>query len=320
MTKRWSREMGVGLLLLVTIMGVQVVNSGFLATRNILDLLIQASPFAILACGMTIVVLLGEVDISIGSLGGTLAALMGIASSASHWGLSLPATIGVVCAAGAAVGALNGALVAYAGIPSIIATLALLTILKGVTQVMLGGVWVTDLPVTLRFLGTGSIGPIPVPILVASGTILVTATFLGATPFGRRVYAIGSNADAAHVRGLPIKPVKCGAFCLMGLLTAIAVLISAPQLSVIESGFGTGWELFVVTCVVVGGVSIQGGRGTLLGALLGVVLLSIIRTVLVFLKLGDQATYWERSIQGAFILGATLADRVGTRSRLKEAG
>lgn len=320
MKKGWGREAGVASVLAVTVLVVQMVNPGFLGARNVLDLLIQAAPFAILACGMTIVVLLGEVDISIGSMGGTLAALLGLASSATHWGWSVPLTVLFVCGAGTVLGLINGILVALLGVPSIIATLALLTILKGVTQVLLGGQWVTDLPPGIRKFGVGSLAGVPIPIIVALGVIGMTATALHWMPFGRRVYAVGSNKEGAVTRGLPVGKIKLVAFAAMGLLTALAVLVSASQLSVVESGFGAGWELFVVTCVVVGGVSIQGGRGRLWGALLGVLLLSIVRTVLVFLKLGDQATYWERSIQGAFILGATLADRFSSRKQPLEAG
>lgn len=305
------RELGVGLLLLVTIIVVQLVNSHFLTIQNARDLLIQAAPFAVIACGMTIVVLLGEIDISVGSLAGTLAAVLGLASTTAHWGLPVWASALLICALGSMIGVVNGALVAYAKIPSIIVSLAMLTILKGVTQALLQGSWVTNLPIDLRWFGTGAVAGIPVPVLFAAVIVLLTGVLLTSTPLGRRIYAIGSNPDAAVSRGLPTKKVVVFAFAFLGFLTAIAALISAPQLSVIESGFGNGWELFVVTCVVVGGVSIRGGQGSLYGALLGVLLLSIVRTVLIFLKLGDQATYWERSIQGAFILGAVLAERLG---------
>ena len=132
------------------------------------------------------------------------------------------------------------------------------------------------------------------------------------TPRGRRLYAIGSNPAAARTAGLPVARLKLFAFTLTGLLTAIATLVSAPQLSVIESGAGVGFELLVVTAVVVGGTSIRGGSGTITGAALAVLLLGIVRTVLLYVfrarGLGDSATYWERAIQGAFILAAVVFD------------
>ena len=147
--------------------------------------------------------------------------------------------------------------------------------------------------------------------------LVVVATWVVATktPLGLRVFASGGNPEAAAVRGLPVKSYRLAAFVVMGLLAAVATLISVPQLSIVESGVGTGWELFTITCVVVGGVSITGGRGTVLGVVLGVMLLGIVRTVLLFLKLGDQAVYWERSVQGAFIIAAVLADRFSGRKK-----
>ena len=134
--------------------------------------------------------------------------------------------------------------------------------------------------------------------------------FAHRTPLGRRLYAVGSNPDAARMAGLPITRVKLFAYTLTGLLTAVAALVSVPQLGVIESGVGVGFELLVVTAVVVGGTSIRGGAGTIAGTLIAVLLLGTVRTVLLFLKLGDAAVYWERAIQGAFILVAVLLDPI----------
>lgn len=314
-----KREAVLLIVLALTLASVQAVNRTFLTAANIKDLLVQISPFVILSCGMTFVILLGEIDISVGSIAGLLSALLGIFVSKSH--LGLPTGVGAVTivAAGAALGLVNGLLVASGRIPSIIVTLGMLTILRGVTEVLLGGKWITDLPSDIRVWGTGNLAGVPIPVVIAVVTVVVMLTLASQTPFGRRLYAVGSNAHAAEVRGLPSKKIRLAAFTLLGTLTGLATLVSVPQLSVVESGFGNGWELFVITCVVVGGVSVRGGRGTLTGAVIGVALLGIVRTVLVFAKLGDQAVYWERSIQGAFILVAVLADRFATRSRLSGA-
>jgi ribose/xylose/arabinose/galactoside ABC-type transport system permease subunit len=286
---------------------------------NVRDLLVQAAPFAIIACGMTFVVLLGEIDISVGSLVGVLSAVLGTASSASHWNWPPLASAALVCVVGSVVGALNGLLVAYARVPSIIVTLGMLTLLKGVTQLVLGGVWITDLPAAVREFGTGRVIGVPAPVLVAALIVAVSAVVAVSTPVGRRVYAAGSNREAAHTRGIDVRRLTLLAFTLTGLLTGIATLVSVTQLGVIDAGLGQGWELFVVTCVVVGGVSITGGKGSIVGAVLGVMLLGIVRTVLIFLKLDEQAVYWERSVQGGFILVAVLADRLGGRRAVREA-
>lgn len=307
------RETGVGLLLLLTVIVVQSVNPRFLGTGNVRDLLIQCAPFAIIACGMTFVIVLGEIDISVGSMVGVLATVLGSLSSPTHFHWPAFACACAVLAGGTLLGLVNGLLVAYGRVPSIIMTLGMLTILRGVNELLLGGNWITDLPSAVRQWGVGRLGPLPWSVLAASAVVALAWLAGDRTPWGRRVYAAGSNPSAAVARGLPVKRLKVSAFALLGFFTGLATLVSIPQLSVVESGIGLGWELFVVTCVVVGGVSISGGRGTILGVVLGVLLLGIVRTVLIFLRIGDQATYWERSIQGAFILAAVLVDRVGQR-------
>jgi rhamnose transport system permease protein len=317
---RGRREYGVLGLLLVTIAVVQCVNRGFLSAGNIRDMLEQCAPFAIMACGMTLVILTREIDISVGSMVGLLAAVAGIACAASRMGLPVWVAVLITCAAGTLLGLTNGVLVTYGKVPSIIVTLAMLIVLRGVTEMIMGGEWITDLPAGLRYLGTGSIAGIPVPVAVAMVVIALAIVLARETPLGRWIYAVGSNPTAAAMRGLPVLRVKLFVFALMGFLTAVATLVSVPRLSVIESGLGTGWELFVVTCVVVGGTSVSGGRGTIIGSVLGVLLLGIVRTVLIFLRLGDEATYWERAIQGVFILAAVLADRIAYRRSEREAG
>jgi ribose/xylose/arabinose/galactoside ABC-type transport system permease subunit len=216
----------------------------------------------------------------------------------------------LVLALGTCVGLINGVLVTIGRVPSIIVTLGMLTALRGITQLLVGSTWIQNLPPGVRFLGTGSIAGVPISVLTA---IIIAAAFVVVTlqtPLGRRIYAVGSNPRSARLSGISQTRIKLAVFGLTGLLTAIATLVSAPQLQVIDPGFGRNVELLVVTCVVVGGTSISGGRGTIAGSILGVLLLSIVSTVLIFLKLGPQATYWERAIHGAFILAAVLVDHL----------
>lgn len=264
---------------------------------------------------MTVVIMIREIDVSIGSSAAVIAAFLGLAISPTHMGLPLGVTVLLTLAVGAGLGAINGFVVGFFKVPSIIATLAALAILKGAALAMMGGKWVTDLTPEIRQLGTGSVVGIPIPILTATIVCMLTFFYLYATPQGLRIHALGSNPSALANRGISTCWITFFAFVGVGVATAVACLISVPQLSVVESGFGAGWELFIITCVVVGGVSVQGGKGTVVGVLLGVVLLGIIRTVLIYLKLGEQATYWERSIQGAFILGAALLDGIANQKK-----
>lgn len=290
---------------------VQFVNSSFLSAENIRDVLVQVAPFAIMGCGAAFVVILGEIDISIGSMAGLLAAVMGTAASESHWGLPIGVSIGLTLGLGVALGAVNGVLTVYGRVPSIIVTLGMLTGLRGVTELVLGGEWITDLPPGLRAVSIGEWGGVPIPVVIAACVVVFAWTVSRHTPLGLRAYAVGGNPHVADLCGIDRNAIKMVAFCGMGALTALAVLVSVPKLSVIESGIGTGWELFVVTCVVVGGVSIKGGKGALVGVLFAVLLLGTVRTALLYLKLGDSAVYWERAIHGALILFAVLVDLKG---------
>jgi ribose/xylose/arabinose/galactoside ABC-type transport system permease subunit len=302
------REIGVAGVLALTIVVAGAVNPALLTSRNITDMLVQCAPALIVACGLTFVIVVGEIDISVGSLLGLLGAVMGVLASPQRLGLPVGLSIVATLGVGAGVGLLNGLLVTLGRVPSIVVTLGMLTALRGVTELVMAGQWITDLPPGLRMLGTGAWLGAPLSIWAAAGCAILSLWLAHRTPMGRRFYAIGSNPGAARVAGLPIAPAKLLAFTITGLLTAVAALVSIPQLSVIESGLGTGFELLVVTAVLVGGTSIRGGSGSIVGTLLAVLLLGIVRTVLLFLKLGDTATYWERAIQGAFILVAVVTD------------
>lgn len=312
------REYGVLGLLLLAILVVTAVNPTFLAAGNLRNVLVQCAPAAIAACGLTLVIVTREIDISVGSLMGLLAAVMGILTSPQRAGMPVAVGIALTLVLGAAVGFLNGVLVVFGRVPSIIVTLGMLTALRGLTEVLMGGEWITDLPPALRFFGTGAVLEIPVSLWVAAVVIVCSMALARKTRLGLRIYAVGGNPAAARLAGLSIRRTKIFVFTLTGFLTAVATVVGVTQLSVIESGIGVGFELLVVTCVVVGGTSISGGTGTIAGSLLGVLLLGTVRTFLIFLRLGEMSTYWERAIQGAFILAAVLLDHVARRRERAE--
>jgi rhamnose transport system permease protein len=312
------RETGVAVLLGLTVAVVAGLNPAFVSGANIRDMLVQCAPAAIVGCGLTFVLLTGEIDISLGSMMGFLAAVMGLATSSQYGNLPAPAGIAITLAAGTAIGLLNGVLVSVGRVPSIIVTLGMLTALRGLTELIMGGKWISGIPPGLRYLGTGTVIGVPISIWVAAVTVVLAWLFARETPAGRRIYALGSNPKAAVLAGLSPTRIKLFVFALTGFLVAVATLVGTTQLSVIESGIGVGFEMVVVTSVVVGGASISGGKGTIPGMLLGVILLGIVRTVLIFLNLGETSVYWERAIQGAFILVAVLMDHLAARRRTAE--
>lgn len=303
-----------GLILLIGLV-VTLVNPVFASPGNLVNVLISAAPVAIVAVGVMMVVILGEIDISVGSLMGLCAVVIGKLCGPGE--MNLPIAVAVVAAVGlgAGVGLVNGLLVTVGRVPSIIVTLGMLVALRGASDLVLAGRWITNLPAGLRFFGTGSVLHVPVPILVAAAVAAGGWLLATRTAVGRRIYAAGSNPSAAALAGLKVDRLKLLAFTLSGTLTAVATLISVPKLSTIDAGIGTGFELLVITCVVVGGTSITGGKGTVPGTLLGVLLMGMIRNALIFLKLGDSAVYWERAIQGGLILLAVLTDHLTSHRR-----
>lgn len=311
----------IGLAVLICVVGVVVgwVDSEFLSRGNLRDILVRSAPTAIVACGVMLVMVTGEIDISVGSLMGLLAATMGMLLSEHqfHWPvwLGLPLTL----LAGTFVGAVTGTLVTYGGVPSIIATLGLLTGLRGATMIIMQGENIDGLPERLGMWTKYGFGGIPLSLWVSMIVIVTTSLLIHRAPLGRRLFALGSSAYSAKMIGLSRNRLRLFTFAYVGFLTALATIVDVPRLPKIESGIGSGFELLVITCVVVGGVSVSGGRGTLLGVLLAVVLLTMIRPVLTFLDVGEAGEKWTRAIQGALIIAAVVADSLASR-RLRDRG
>lgn len=310
------RELGLMLLIALITILVSAVDARFASILNWRDILVRAAPTMIVACGVMLVVVTGEIDISVGSLMAFLAACMGWMLSADHGDWPLGLGVPLVLLLGTAIGALTGLLVTYGRVPSIIVTLGMLTGLRGATTWVMGGENIDNLPLRLSTLAKEGIGGVSLSVWVASATVLGTWILVSQMPLGRRLFAVGSNPQAAETCGLSVARLKLFTFTLTGLLTAVATLVDVPRLPKIESGIGNEFELLVVTCVVVGGVSVRGGRGSVFGVLLAVILMTMLRPVLTFLDVGEAGEKWAKAIQGAFILLAVVSDSVvGRRTR-----
>ena len=310
-----QREFGLVALILLTGGIVSAVDSGFLQPANLLDILVRAAPAAIVSCGVMLVVATGEIDISVGSLMAVIAALMGVLLSSEHMAVSMWLGIPATLLAGTVIGAITGTLITVGRVPSIVVTLGLLTGLRGATTLVMGGDNIHGLPDTLAAAAKVGFVGIPLAIWVAVIVIATTAVLIRQTPLGLRLYAIGSSLHSAEMIGLSETKLKLFAFTFTGFLTAVATVVDIPRLPRIESGVGNGFELLVITCVVVGGVSINGGRGRLTGVLLAVVLMTMIRPVLTFLDVGEAAEKWTRAFQGGFILLAIVVDTLASRGK-----
>ena len=279
-----------------------IVSPAFFSRENVADIVLANLPVLIVALGATLVILTGQIDISVGSVFAICGVIAGLLAKA---GLPLLLVVTGSCLAGAALGALNGGLVAFARIPSIVATLATMVALRDGLRWATDGAWIQDLPPGFQWLGMGQRAYPAVAGLVALGLFAVLAWGLRNLPAGRAVYATGSNRDAARLAGIRTPSVTCAVFVIAGGLTGAAALLNAVRFNQIPSNAGLGLEMKVIAAVVVGGTAITGGRGSAAGTLLGVVLLGMIGPALTFLGV---SAYWERALQGAIILTAVAVD------------
>ena len=281
----------------------------FFSAGNLLDMLLATLPVLIVAIGATLVILIGEIDISVGS---AFAIASVVAGQAAVWQLPMPAVALFTVMTGAAIGAVNGGLVATLRLPSIVVTLATMVALRDGLRWITQGAWVQNLPPGFQFLGVSQSWYPLVALGVAAIILAIAAWSLRYLPAGRAVYATGSSADAARLAGIPVAAARFWVFVIGGACTGLAALLNAVRFNQIPSNAGLGLEMQVIAAVVVGGTAITGGRGTLTGTVLGVALLGGIGPALTFLS---ASPYWERALQGAIVLIA-----VGIAARRAPAG
>jgi rhamnose transport system permease protein len=306
LSARHRAELSIAFALPLIALVLGILAPGFFARGNLTDMFLANMPALIAALGMTIIILTGHIDISVGSVFAVCGVAAGLLAKA---GLPLPLAAVGACATGAALGALNGALVASVRIPSIVVTLATMVAMRDGLRWATDGAWIQDLPAGFQWLGFSQS---TYPAFVLGVSLVLTAGFawgLRHLPIGRAVYATGSNAHAARLAGFHPSGVIFAAFTVAGALTGLAALLNAVRFNQIPSNAGLGLEMKVIAAVVVGGAAITGGRGTVLGTVLGVVLLSAIGPALTFLGV---SAYWERALQGAIILAAVAVDAFRT--------
>jgi rhamnose transport system permease protein len=299
-----SREVAVAATILVLFAVLAWSAPGYFSRANLSDLFLSNVPVLIVSLGMTLVILTGEIDISVGSM----FAIAGIAAGVfAKLGLPVLAASLAACLAGAVMGAVNGTLVAYLSVPSIVVTLAAMVALRDGLRWATQGAWVDDLPAGFQWLGLSQSTYPYMVLLVAMALASSLAYGLRNIAAGRAVYATGSNPEAARLLGIHPSLVKFSVFTILGTLTALAAVLNSVRFNQIPSNAGLGLEMKVIAAVVIGGTSITGGKGTILGTVLGVILMGAIGPALTFLSVG---AYWEKSIQGAIILAAILIDAV----------
>jgi rhamnose transport system permease protein len=300
----YKRELSAALAYAGLLVLIAIIAPAFFSLTNLRDLTINNAPVLLIAIGMTLVILVGEIDISVGSqfaVASVCTALL--AKSGMPIVLLLPCALLI----GAAMGAVNGLLIGWFRLPSIIVTLAMLVAWRDLLRWSTEGTWVQDLPANFQWFGLGQTGGQWLLVLIALATFAGFNWLLNNLGAGRAIYAVGSDTEAARLAGIEPPRIVFAVFVLIGALTGLAALLNSMRFSSVPGNAGLGLELKAIAAVVVGGTAITGGRGRLPGTLIGVALLGTIGTALTFAGINP---FWEKAIQGAIILAALISDVV----------
>lgn len=304
-----KRETTIFLALLAILAILALAAPSFFQLGNLRDVVLSNVSVLIAAIGMTVIILIRQIDISIGAQ----FAACGIAAGLlAKTGLPMPLVALASIACGALLGSLNAAFVALLKLPSIVVTLAAMVVVRDAIRWSTGGAWIQDLPPQFQWFGLGQTRGEWLMGALALMTIAASAWALRNLAAGRAIYATGSDTEAARLTGIDTQAITFAAFMLMGAAAGLAALLDSVRFSEIQTNAGVGFELKVIAAVVVGGTSINGGRGSMLGTLLGVAILGVIGPALTFLGVN---AFWEKAIQGAIILSAVMLDALLARSR-----
>jgi len=289
-------------MLLIVALILFIATPFFLTTSNLLAIVLAASITALLAIGQTFVIILAEIDLSVGAMLG----FTGVITALAIPDLGLVGSLLVGVLAGAAAGLINGLLVTKVNMPSFIATLATMSILSGLTLYITQGNPRTVTSSGFKTIGQGNLVGVPNPIWILLACTIVFGIALARTKFGRQVYATGDNFEAARLSGMPVDRIKIAAFMISGVLAAIAGFILTARLGTAQPTAGVGLELTAIAAVIIGGTSLTGGRGAVVGTVIGALLLGTIDNGL---NLLNVSPFLQDVVKGAVILFAVLVDR-----------
>jgi rhamnose transport system permease protein len=274
----------------------------FINTDNLSNILLDMTEISLMALPMTLIIVMGEIDLSVASVLGASSALMGVLW---HMGLPMPAVTALVMVGGAAAGLLNGWLVVRLQLPSLAVTIGTLALFRGLAYVLLGDQAVADFPASYTAFGMNTLGstfiPLPFTIVVVAAVLFGVALHI--TPLGRSLYAIGANASAARFSGIEVSKIKLRLFVVSGIVSAIAGIIFTLRFTSARGDNGEGFELAVIAAVLFGGVSIFGGRGSLYGVLLSLLVVGVLRNALTLVDVSSETL---TIVTGLLLLSSVL--------------
>ncbi len=295
----------IGLLLFSIV--ISIINPRFMSSSNLLNVLRQTSINAIIAAGMTFVILTGGIDLSVGSI---LAFSSAVGAYMLSSGYGMVVSVIATLLIGALSGLFNAIIITKGRVQPFIATLATMTLLRGATLVFTDGkpisVSSSAALKSFRYIGAGSVGPIPVPVIIMIIVFVVCWHILNNTRFGRHLYALGGNEEAALLSGLSTTKIKSSAYVINGILASLAGIILTARLISAQPTAGSGYELDAIAAVVLGGTSLSGGQGTVIGTIIGALIIGILNNAL---NLLNVSAYYQMIAKAIVILIAVLLDR-----------
>ena len=310
-----TRESGVFVALVILIIFMSFASPYFLKSENVFNVLRGMSTIGIMAIGMTMVIVSGGIDLSVGSVAAVSAMVTARMMTHAGWSPWLAFAAGLLI--GLLCGGFNGLVVTRLKVPPFIATLGMYSIARGLTFAAswgLQGSVASNIPMRneqVNFLGAGYVGPVPFPVIEMVILVIVFTLFLSQTVLGRQIYALGSNELAARLSGVRVNRVRMFVFTITGGFAALAGIMSAGLLSTAATNLGTGAELDVIAAAVIGGASLSGGKGTILGAIIGAAIMAVIRNAFVLLKM---PIYMQNITIGAVIILAVVLDQLRKRN------
>lgn len=305
-TMKYMSELTTVIALIILMAVITIINSNFLTANNLLNLLLQVTSNALIAFGMTFVILTGGIDLSVGSI---LALSSALTAGLLGSGMSVTLAILISLILGCILGMMNGLLISYGKLAPFIVTLATMTIFRGATLVYTNGNPITKgLSDTFlfQFLGQGYIVGIPFPVIIMFIVFIVLYVLIHKTAFGKSVYAIGGNEKAAYISGVKLNKVKIIIYSISGIMASISGLIITSRLSSAQPTAGASYEMDAIAAVVLGGTSLSGGKGRILGTLIGALIIGVLNNGL---NIIGVSAFWQQVVKGVVILIAVLIDR-----------
>jgi len=317
-TKEIFKKLQPLIALVVMVVALTLLSDKFLTVPNLRNILLQISVNLCLSIGMTLIILTGGIDLSVGAIlglaGAVAAGLLKNGLVLKVFGVVLQFTpFGAMVAGvltGLALGWFNGISITRFKLPPFVATLGMLSIARGLTMLWTGGFPVTDLGVTFGFIGAGFFLGVPMAVWISAALVGIFYFISKRTTLGRYIYAVGGSEKATAFSGINVNRVKVAVYALGGALAAVAGLIVTARLDAADPKAGLGYELDSIAAVVIGGTSLSGGRGSILGTVLGCLIIGVLNNGLFLL---DVSPFWQQVVKGFVILAAVAADKMGAR-------